>query len=112
MAIPHACSGEVVSLDPAADSPEGSQTRTLVKTESLEAIRMVLPAGKEIPEHTARGDITIQCLEGKVDFEVEGGNCQLTPGMLLYLTAGAPHALRAIEDSALLLTLALVPKAT
>jgi len=110
MATSHACSGEIIDLVPSADSPEGSQTRTLVKTESLEVIRMVLPAGKEIAEHKARGDITVQCLVGKVDFQVGNDSHELTPGMLLYLEAGTPHALRAIEESALLLTLALVPK--
>lgn len=110
MAIPHARSGEVVPLIPDTGTPEHSQTRTLIKTDSLEAIRMVLPAGKEIQKHKARGDITIQCLEGNVEFLIEGDISKLVPGTLLFLNAGVPHAVRALEDSVLLLSLCLVSK--
>ena len=71
---------------------------------------MVLPGGKEIREHQAKGDITVQCLEGQVDFQVAGEPRDLTPGAFLYLDTGAPHALKALDDSVLLLTIALTSK--
>ena len=73
----------------------------------LELIRLVLPAGKEIPTHKAPGEITVQCLEGRVAFTAEGKTQELANGQLLYLTAGETHALKAIEDSSLLVTLLL-----
>jgi quercetin dioxygenase-like cupin family protein len=73
----------------------------------LELIRLVLPAGKEIPSHKAPGEITVQCLEGRVEFTCHGKVQSLTPGVLLYLAAGEPHALKAVEASSVLVTLLL-----
>jgi quercetin dioxygenase-like cupin family protein len=106
MSIPHAQSGEVISLI-LGSALSDSKTRTLAKTEDLELIRLILPAGKEIPSHKAPGEITVQCLEGRVAFTAGGKTQELTPGKLLYLAAGEPHAVKAIEDSSLLVTLLL-----
>ncbi len=106
MSIPHLKSGEVVqlSLGPALD---GSRTTTLVKTTDLELIRLIIPAGKVIPRHKAPGEITVQCLEGRVAFTAEGKTQELTAGQLLYLTAGEPHSLTGLEHTSLLVTLVL-----
>jgi hypothetical protein len=50
MAIQHAQSGEIIAL-PLRPTLALSKTTTLVKTVNLEVIRLVLPAGKEIPTH-------------------------------------------------------------
>ena len=108
MAIPHIQSGEVIYLS-LGTALSGSKTTTLVKTTDLELIRLIVPAGKVIPLHKAPGEITVQCLEGRVAFTAEGKTQELTAGQLLYLTAGEPHALTGLEDSSLLVTL-LLPK--
>ena len=106
MSLQHAKPGEVIelSLGPALGS---SKTTTLLKTADLELIRLVLAAGKEIPTHSAPGEITVQCLEGRVAFTSGEKTVELTAGQLLYLTAGEPHAVKGIEDSSLLVTLLL-----
>ena len=104
MAIPHAISGEIIVL-PLGLALGASKTKTLVKTDNLELIRLVLPAGKEIPTHQAPGEITVQCLEGKVAFTAEGTTRELSPGQVLCLTAGEPHGVKGIENSSLLVTL-------
>ena len=108
MSIPHAKAGEVVQL-PLGAALGSSKTTTLVKTDDLELIRLVLPAGKEIPSHKAPGAITVQCLEGRVNFTLAEKTQELVPGQLLYLAARDPHAVSAIENSSLLVTL-LLPK--
>ena len=70
MAIPHAKSGEVIDIRPLGSALAQARTTTLVKTKTLEIIRLVIPSGKEIPEHQAHGEITVQCLEGRVAFTV------------------------------------------
>jgi quercetin dioxygenase-like cupin family protein len=85
----------------------GAKTTTLFKTDALEVIRLVLPAGKEIPEHKAPGEITVQCLEGKVLFTAHGEQHDLAAGKFLYLSTAQPHALKALEDSSLLVTILL-----
>jgi quercetin dioxygenase-like cupin family protein len=104
MSIQHARSGEVVQL-PLGTALCSSKTTTLVKTAELDLIRLILPAGKEIPSHKAPGEITVQCLEGRVAFTADGKTQELAPGQLLFLNAGEPHAVKGIEDSSLLVTL-------
>ena len=106
MSIQHAKPGEVIQL-PLGPALGSSKTTTLAKTAGLELIRLVLPTGKEIPTHKAPGEITVQCLEGRVAFTTEGKTQELTPGRLLYLSAGEPHAVKGIEDSSLLVTILL-----
>jgi len=107
MSIEHAGSGEVIDIRPLGEQFASSQTKTLVKTDGLEIIRLVLPAGKKISEHKAPGVLTVQCLEGQVRFGVEGEVRELFPGSLLYLELGQPHDVEAAVDSSLLLTLIL-----
>jgi quercetin dioxygenase-like cupin family protein len=110
MAIPHATPGQGVDVRPLGDRVKDSITTTLVKTDDLEVIRLVVPSGKEIPEHKARGAITVHCLEGAVEFRSHGQSRQLPAGHLLYLEAGEAHAVKGVEDSSLLLTLSLGKK--
>ncbi len=86
-----------------------AQTQTLVRAEQVEVIRLVVPAGKEIEEHRAKGEIVVQCLEGQVAFTVYGKEQTLEAGKLLYLPTGEPHSVKGIEDASLLLTI-LLPK--
>ncbi len=109
MAIPHAAPGQVVSVRPLGNALSQSVTTTLFKSEHLEVIRLVIPAGKEIPPHQVAGEITVQCLEGEVEFRSGGESQALPAGQLLYLRGNEPHALRGVEDSTVLVTIQLRP---
>ena len=107
MAIPHAKPAEDINIQPLGPDLKNAQTTTLVKTDCLEVIRLVLAAGKEIKRHSVSGQITVQCLEGNVVLSTDESECQLTTGKLLYLSGSDDHALRAVEDSSLLVTILL-----
>lgn len=109
MAIPHARPGEVVVVRPLGSALASAQTHTLVRAEQVEVIRLVVPAGKEIDEHKAKGEIVVQCLEGKVAFTAFDKAHDLEAGKLLYLPTGEPHSVKGIENASLLLTI-LLPK--
>jgi len=109
MSIQHAKPNEIFQL-PLGTALANSKTTTLVKSDDLELIRLVLPAGKEIPMHQAHGEITVQCLEGRISFTAESITQELMPGQLLYLRTGEPHALKAIENSSVLVTILLGKK--
>ena len=98
MSIPHLKSGEVVKLALGTEL-NAARTTTLVKTDDLEVIRLVVPRGKEIPTHKAPGPITVQCLEGRVSFTSQGQSQELDAGKFLYLGNAEPHSLKGIEDS-------------
>jgi quercetin dioxygenase-like cupin family protein len=97
-------SGDVVSVRPLGAAVAIINKASLFKTESLQVVRLVLPAGKEIPPHKSSGEATVQCLEGRVAFTVGETVRELTAGDLLYLSAGETHALRGTEDASLLVT--------
>jgi quercetin dioxygenase-like cupin family protein len=75
----------------------------------VEVIRLIVPTGKQIEEHRAKGEILVQCLEGKVGFTAFGKTQRLEAGTLLYLPTGEPHTVKGIENASLLLTI-LLPK--
>ena len=105
MAIPHAQPGELIDVRPLGPALAGARTTVLVKTESLEVIRLVIPPGKELPTHSTRGEITVQCVEGRVAFTTGGVTRELGAGQLLYLEAEQPHSVLGIEDASLLVTI-------
>ncbi len=107
MAIPHATSGEIVSLRPLGDAAAQARPYALVKTTEFEAMRLFLSAGKELKEHKVDGSITLQCLEGRVEFRFDGETRVMMPGDWLYLVGGVSHSLFAQENASLLLTIML-----
>ena len=109
MAISHAKPGEIVDVRPLGSTLPSAQTKTLVRAEQVEVIGLVVPAGKDIQEHKAKGEIVVQCLEGRVAFTAFGKTQNLEAGKLLYLPTGEPHSVKGIENSSLLLTI-LLPK--
>ena len=104
MTLPNPKAGDVVSVRPLGTALAGVNKNPLFKTDTLQVVRLVPPAGKEIPPHRATGEATVQCLEGRVAFTAGETVRELTAGDLLYLPAGETHSLRGIEDASLLVT--------
>lgn len=105
MAIPHAHPGVPVDLRPLGEALAKAETTALVKNDDFEAIRLVLRQGKEVcHEHEVQGMVTICCIEGRVALTVAGATHELPAGHWTYLLRQTPHALHAIEDSSVLLT--------
>ena len=102
-------SGKVIDVGPFADATGKIKTKKLYTSDRIDVIRIFLPAGKQIAEHTAKGEITVHCLTGLVDFTVSGKTVRLSNGRMLCLSDREPHALHALEDSSLLLTLLRSP---
>lgn len=108
MAIPHALPAQPVDVRPLGSRIATERTTALFKSTDLEVMRLVLPEGKSFPAHQVPGDITIHCLEGRLDVTMDDGSHVLEAGELLYLTGGAPHGVVALEDTSALVTIALV----
>jgi quercetin dioxygenase-like cupin family protein len=110
MAVPHAVPGQVIEVRPLGAKLRDAVTTTLVKTAHLEIIRVVLPAGKQIPPHKVGGEITVQCLEGRAAFTALGGTQELDAGQMLFLPGGEEHAVKGVEDASVLITILLHQK--
>ena len=107
MAIQHAAPGDLIDVRPLGEKLSQRDSETLIRTDHLEVFRYVLPAGKVVHEHAASGWMIIQCLEGVVEFEALGRVQELVAGTMLYLSDREPHALKAREQSSLLVTVLL-----
>jgi len=107
MAISHASSGQVVDVVSDGSQLSSPKTYALFKAAELEVIRLVLPVGKSFLPHSVPGEITIQCMEGKIEFAADGRTQILQAGQLLYLSGGITHSLVALEDASVLVTIVL-----
>ena len=96
---------------PLGTAIDAATSKTLLTAAGLELIRLVIPAGKEIPPHRAAGEITVQCIEGHVSFAHDGHVLDLHAGDLVYLCPRETHALKGVTDSSVLVT-RLRPHAT
>ncbi|MBH2018950.1 MAG: cupin domain-containing protein [Burkholderiales bacterium] len=107
MAIAHAAPGQIVDVQPLDKQLCESRNVALFKTDALEVMRLVMPAGKTMPSHWVKGEVTIHCLEGELDLMAGGHIRRMKAGQLVWLEGGMDHALAAVQDSSLLLTIVL-----
>lgn len=87
-----------------ARNAEVSST-TVLKTDTLRVVLMVLKSGAKLPEHHADGRLLLQVLEGEIEFTAENVKSQLTAGTLASVEAKVPHAVAALSEAILLLTI-------
>lgn len=109
MALTHAQPGQPIDIAPLGQSFRESATHAILKTRSLELIRVVLRAGESLPSHQVRGESMPLCIEGSADVNLDGTTCRLDAGQILLLPARLQHAIQAREDTSLLLTIQLTP---
>jgi quercetin dioxygenase-like cupin family protein len=107
MALPHAKLLDVVSVRPLGDALSGAVSTSLIKTNRIQLLHMVLAAHRDVPEHRVDDECTLHCLEGEIEVVMGSDTRRLRAGELVVLPALQPHALRARTDSALLVTLIL-----
>lgn len=107
MAIAHAAPGQLVNIQPLGSQLAERRTAALFKTDGLEVMRLVLPAGKTVPPHQVKGEITIHCLEGEVDLIAGGQTQRMKAGQLVWLEGSVEHALTAVLEASLLVTIVL-----
>ncbi len=107
MALPHAQPLDIIDVRPLGAGLPGAVTTSLLKTRALQLMRLVLPAGQGLPEHSVPGAITVQCLEGETVVTTPSRTCELAAGQLVVLDGNEPHALKATTDSTLLVTILL-----
>jgi len=67
MALDHAKPGQPVDIGPLGTALRESATHAILKTRSLEVIRVVLQDGQALPSHAMRGEATLLCIEGAVE---------------------------------------------
>ena len=107
MAISHASPGQLIDVRPLSNKLAEARTTALFKTDQLEVMRLVVLADKTVPSHQVKGEITVQCLEGELEFVAGEETHLMKAGQLIHLAGGVEHALKALKDSSLLVTIVL-----
>lgn len=83
----------------------GVLSKVLIKDNACQYTLFCLAANTEISEHTSTYNATINVIEGEGILNLEGQELALQPGIFVFMPAHAPHALKATENLAFLLTL-------
>lgn len=78
--------------------------RGRVRTGDLEVVRLLIAAGQAFSINQAAGEITIQCLCGRVSFTARGKTRELSTGQFVCLAQGEPFGVTGLEESTLLIT--------
>lgn len=104
MSLHHPAPGELIDVRPLGDKLVEAASIALARTDDFEVMRLVMPKGKSIPEHSVPAELTLLCLEGTVDVQALDRTQVLQTGQMLYLHGNTPYALYAQENSSVLMT--------
>lgn len=84
---------------------DGRISETLVKYSDFRIVLILMRAGMLMQEHKADARISIQGLSGRLMVQLPEKTVELSSGDLLVLEKCLPHDVRAVEDSAFLLSI-------
>jgi quercetin dioxygenase-like cupin family protein len=88
------------------DYQDGSVvSRTLIEKKTGTVTLFAFSKGQALSEHTAPFDAMVYILEGKVEITISGSLYNLEAGKMIIMPANKPHALKALDDFKMLLTM-------
>ena len=90
-------------------SVSGHRQLALVRHGPLSMILFAFEKDGRLKEHQTDGEVVIQVLRGQLSVEVAGESRVLRSGSLVALAPGQRHAVHALEESDMLLTIARLP---
>ena len=99
---------ELEKLRAELETAPARSARTLVKDGPLRVTLVGVKPGGELRPHQADGPITLQVLEGELDFQVEEQIARLSEGTLFALEGGIMHGVRSEHGAVFLLTVMAV----
>ncbi|MBK5243942.1 MAG: hypothetical protein JJE18_02765 [Eubacteriaceae bacterium] len=78
---------------------------TVFKTNGMRIVLIALHENTVLKEHSADGIISVQVLEGEINFSTDKQTKLLRQNEMIALHEGLPHSIEAIKESVFLLTL-------
>lgn len=91
----------------AESSRAGRAAKTLVKQDRVTVTLVSLEKGTALQPHQVAGPVSIQIIRGCLRVTTAEGDVDVPASGLVALGAGVAHAARALEDSAILITVAM-----
>ena len=96
--------GEVFLLESLVTPTEhGIASRVLARSAAGNITLFVFDAGEELSEHTAPFDAIVLTLTGALALTIAGRETRTSPQSMVLMPANVPHAVRALEQSRMLL---------
>lgn len=83
---------------------------TIFKSETMRIVLMGLHQNAELKPHKANGVISVQVLDGKINFNTEQQSTLLEKGQMIALQENIIHSVLALAESFILLTLSMNSK--
>jgi len=93
-------------------TPGGIASRVLARTTGGNLTLFAFDGGQGLEEHTSPFDALVLVLEGSMSLVVGQEKVTATPGTIVRMPGGVPHALQAKESTRMLLVMLREPKAT
>jgi len=90
---------------------QGIASRVLAKNGGGNVTLFAFDGGQGLTEHTSPFDAFVMVLEGALTLTIGGTPVQATPGTIVRMPAGIPHALDASEPTRMLLIMLREPQA-
>ena len=78
----------------------------IYKTEGMRIVLIALHEDAIMEKHTANGIISLQVLEGEINFNSADQSVSVKKGEMIALHKGLPHSVAAVKESVFLLTIA------
>lgn len=78
---------------------------TVFKSDYMTIVLIGLHAQAELKEHSAKGIINVQVLEGEIDFTADHKTVSIGKGQMISLHKTIPHSVLAVKESFFLLTM-------
>ena len=98
---------KVIDLNEAMEFPrDGVFSKVLAKSDDSNHALICLAKGSDISEHTSTRDAAVTVLKGSGEFIMRDRKIVMKPGVFIFMPKNTPHALKADEDLAILLSLA------
>jgi quercetin dioxygenase-like cupin family protein len=94
---------------PSVEATGKREPRVLFSTSACRAVVIDLSAGEVMGDHQVRERAVLEVVSGRVSLDVDGQEAECEPGTLATFAPGERHAVRALEDSRVLLLLAPWP---
>jgi len=79
---------------------------TIYKTNGMRIVLIALHEDAVMEKHTTNGIVSVQLLDGEINFNVNNESFLLKPGQIIALHRNVPHSVAAIKESVFLLTVA------
>ncbi len=80
-------------------------SKTIIEKNTGTVTLFAFDLGQGLSEHTAPFDALVQVLDGEVEIRISGKPFHLKQGEIIIIPAHEPHALKAVSDFKMLLTM-------